>query len=80
MKIVWDDKKEDEITFNDLRNGDIFSSESHTPYMVIYGSVSLSNANAVSLVTGKVVCFDLDTKVKKLNATLHVSEYKECDK
>ena len=80
MKIVWDDKKEDEITFNDLRNGDIFSSGSHTPYMVIYGSVSLSNANAVSLVTGKVVCFDLDTKVKKLNATLHVSECNECDK
>ena len=77
MKIVWDDKKEDEITFGDLRSGDIFSAESHMPYMVIYGSGSLSNA--VSLVTGKVVCFNSDTKVKKLNATLHVSECKECD-
>ena len=78
MEIVWDDKKEDEITFGDLRSGDIFSAESHMPYMVIYGSGSLSNA--VSLVTGKVVCFELGTKVKKLNATLHVSECKECDK
>ena len=78
MKIVWDDKKEDEITFGDLRSGDIFSSESHMPYMVIYGTGNLSSA--VNLVTGEVVRFELDTKVKKLNGTLHVSECKECVK
>ena len=76
MKIVWDDKKEDDITFIDLCIGDVFSYRSHV-YMVTFKS---GLKNAVNLITGEAVSFNSYDNVKKLNATLHVSECKECDK
>ena len=76
MEIVWDDKKENDIAFVDLRIGDVFSYGSHV-YMVTFNS---GLKNAVNLITGEAVSFNSVDDVKKLNATLHVSECKECDK
>ena len=76
MKIVWDDKKEDNITFIDLCIGDVFSYGSQV-YMVTFKS---GLKNAVNLITGEAVSFNSYDDVKKLNATLHVSECKEFDK
>ena len=76
MKIVWDDKKENGIAFVDLHIGEIFSYGSDV-YMVTFKS---GLKNAVNLITGEAVSFNSYDNVKKLNATLHVSECKECDK
>lgn len=70
MVIKGLDERKRELTFNDLKKGDVFLYDGSV-YMKGWSGVEY---NAINLETGKITTFGCDVHyaVKRLNAELHI--------